>query len=46
MRPQMKAIMKQVQSTLKSGFESGIVFTQTRKNIVVNKKFTPADFTR
>lgn len=46
MRPQMKAIMKQTQSTLKSGFESGIVFTQTRENIVVNEKLTPADFTR
>jgi hypothetical protein len=46
MRPQMKAVMKQVQSTLKSGFESGLVFTQTRENIVVNEKFTPADFTR
>ena len=38
MRPQMKAIMKQVQSTLKSGFESGIVFTQTHDHIVVNEK--------
>ncbi len=46
MRPQMKAVMKQVQSTLKSGFESGIVFTQTRENIVVNEKYTPADFSR
>jgi|GEM_PF-1044549 len=44
MRPQMKAIMKQVQSTLKSGFESGIVFTQTHENIVVNKQFSPSDF--
>ena len=46
MRPQMKAIMKQVQSTLKSGFASGIVFTQTHENIVVNEKLSPADFTR
>jgi hypothetical protein len=46
MRPQMQAVMKQVQSTLKSGFESGLVFTQTRENIVLNEKFTPADFTR
>jgi hypothetical protein len=46
MRPQMRAIMKQVQSTLKSGFESGVTFTQTHMNIVVNEKFSPADFTR
>jgi RNA polymerase sigma factor (sigma-70 family) len=46
MRPQMKAIMKQVQSTLKSGFESGVVFTQTHENISVNEKFSPADFER
>lgn len=36
MRPRMEAIMKQVQSTLKSGFDSGVVITQTRENIVVN----------
>ncbi|MCX6924401.1 MAG: hypothetical protein NT154_14485 [Verrucomicrobia bacterium] len=46
MRPQMRAIMKQVQSTLKSGFTSGVVFTQTHENIVVNKKLSPADFSR
>jgi outer membrane lipoprotein-sorting protein len=46
MRPQMKTIMKQVQSTLKSGFESGIVFTQTHENIVVNEKLSPSDFDR
>jgi outer membrane lipoprotein-sorting protein len=46
MRPQMKAIMKQVQSTLKSGFESGVVLTQTHENIVVDQKFSPADFAR
>jgi hypothetical protein len=45
-RPQMTAIMKQVQSTLKSGFESGVVFTQTHERIVVNKKLSPADFAR
>ena len=44
MRPQMKAIMKQVQSTLKAGFEAGVVFTQTHENIVVNKKLSPAAF--
>jgi RNA polymerase sigma factor (sigma-70 family) len=42
MRPQMKTIMEQ----LKSGFESGIVFTQTHENIVVNEKLSPADFAR
>ncbi len=42
MRPQMKAIMEQ----LKSGFESGLVSTQTHENIVVNQKFSPADFAR
>ena len=41
MRPQMKAIMEQ----LKSGFESGVVSTQTHENIVVNHKFSPVDFT-
>jgi outer membrane lipoprotein-sorting protein len=46
MRPQMKAIMKQVQSTLKSGFESGVVTTQTHEHISVNQKFSPADFAR
>jgi RNA polymerase sigma factor (sigma-70 family) len=40
MRPQMKAIMEQ----LKSGFESGVVSTQTHENIVVNQKLSPADF--
>ena len=46
MRPQMKQIMAQVQSTLKSGFESGVLYTQTHENIVVNQKFSPADFAR
>jgi hypothetical protein len=46
MRPQMTAIMKQVQTTLKSSFASGVVFTQTHENIVVNQKFSPADFAR
>jgi outer membrane lipoprotein-sorting protein len=46
MRPQMKEVMKQVQSTLKSGFEAGVVTTQTHNNIVVNEKLSPADFTR
>jgi RNA polymerase sigma factor (sigma-70 family) len=42
MRPQMKAIMEQ----LKSGFESGVVYTQTHEDIVVNQKSSPADFAR
>jgi outer membrane lipoprotein-sorting protein len=42
MRPQMKSIMKQ----LKSGFEAGVVTTQTHGSIVVNEKFSPADFAR
>ena len=46
MRPQMKAIMQQVQSTLKAGFKSGVVITQTHENISVNRKFSPADFAR
>jgi hypothetical protein len=45
MRPQMRAIMKQVQSTLESGFESGLVFTQAHENIVVNENLSPAAFT-
>lgn len=44
MRPQMKAIMKQVQTTLKAGFKAGIVMTQTHENISVDQKFSPADF--
>jgi outer membrane lipoprotein-sorting protein len=46
MRPQMKAMMKQVQTALKSGFEKGVVFTQTHEHIVVNEKISPANFTR
>jgi outer membrane lipoprotein-sorting protein len=46
MRPQMKAIMKDVQRTIKSGFEAGVVTTQTHENIVVNEKLSPADFAR
>jgi hypothetical protein len=42
MRPQMKTIMEQV----KTGLESGLVSTQTHENIIVNRKFSPADFTR
>jgi hypothetical protein len=45
MRPQMAAIMKQVQASLKSSFESGITSTQTHENILSNPKLTPADFT-
>ena len=46
MRPQMRAIMKQVQSTLKAGFTAGIVTTQTHSSIKVNQALQPADFSR
>ena len=46
MRPQMRAVMKQVQNTLKAGFKAGIVMTQTHENISVNRKFLPTDFAR
>jgi len=46
MRPQMKEIMKEVQRTLKSGFEAGVVTTQTHENMAVNEKLSPADFAR
>jgi hypothetical protein len=46
MRPQMRAIMKQVQATLKSGFEAGIVFTRLHEHIVVNKHASPSEFAR
>ncbi len=41
LRTQLEAPLKQVQATVKSG---KIVFTQTHENIVVNQKFSPADF--
>jgi hypothetical protein len=46
MRPQMRAIMKQVQSTLQAGFKAGVVSTQTHENISVNQNLSPSDFTR
>ena len=46
MRPQMRAIMKQVQTTLKAGFEAGVVMTQTHENISVNQQISPAAFAR
>jgi len=46
MRPQMRLIMKQVQGTIKSSFESGVVFIQTHENIVVNQRLSAADFVR
>ncbi len=46
MRPQMRATMKQVLSTLKAGFKAGIVVTQTHENISVNQKSSPSDFVR
>jgi hypothetical protein len=44
MRPQMTIIMKQVQATLKSGFEAGVVTTQIHTNISLNRRFSPSDF--
>ncbi|MGH7989745.1 MAG: RNA polymerase sigma factor [Limisphaerales bacterium] len=41
MRAQLDTMMKQTQSALKSG---KYVFTQTHENIVVNQKFSTADF--
>ncbi len=45
MRPQMRMIIKQVHSTIKSGYESGVVTTQTHEKIVVNETLAPAVFT-
>jgi hypothetical protein len=45
LRPQMTAIMKQVQASLKTNFATGVVSTQTHENIVPNPKLSPADFT-
>ena len=44
MRPQMRAIMKQVQSTLQAGFKSGLVTTVTHQNISVNRDFPASAF--
>jgi hypothetical protein len=46
MRPQMRAIMKQTQNTIKSGFEAGIITTLTHENIRVNENLPPTAFTR
>ena len=46
LRPQMRTVMKQVQSTLKAGFAKGIVTTQTHDNIVINRSLTASDFAR
>jgi RNA polymerase sigma factor (sigma-70 family) len=43
LRKEMEAANKQAQSALKAG---NFVFTQTHENIVVNQKFSPADFAR
>jgi hypothetical protein len=43
LRTGMETVMKKAQSAMKSG---GFVFTQTHENIVVNRKFSPADFAR
>jgi RNA polymerase sigma factor (sigma-70 family) len=45
LRKQLEATTKQAQAVLKSGGQSGkMVATQTHENIVVNQKFSPADF--
>jgi RNA polymerase sigma factor (sigma-70 family) len=41
LRTQQETMMKQAQIAMKS---SGFVFIQTHENIVVNQKFSPADF--
>lgn len=43
MRTQLETINKQVQNSIETG---EIISTQTHENIVVNQKFSPADFTR
>jgi RNA polymerase sigma factor (sigma-70 family) len=43
LRKEMETINKQAQSALSSG---KFVFTQTHENIVVNHRFSPADFAR
>jgi hypothetical protein len=40
----MGSRMKVIMEHLKSGFESNVVTTQTYDNIVVNQRFSPADF--
>ena len=45
LRKQLEATTKQAQAVLKSGEQSGkMVYTQMHENIVVNQKFSPADF--
>ena len=46
MRPQMRAIMKQVQSTLQAGLKSGMVITVTHQNITVNRNSPASAFAR
>jgi RNA polymerase sigma factor (sigma-70 family) len=43
LRTELEAANKKAQSSLKSG---KFVFTQTHENIVINQKFSPADFAR
>jgi len=43
LRAELEKSMKLAQSAMKSG---GFVFTQTHENIVVNQKYSPADFAR
>ena len=46
LRKQLEATTKQAQAVLKSDKSGAIVFTQTHENIVVNQKFSPADFSQ
>jgi hypothetical protein len=46
MRPQMRAMMKQVQSTLKAGYKEGMITTVTHENINANPSFATGDFAR
>jgi hypothetical protein len=46
MRPQMKAIMKQVRANLKTAFQAGVVITQMHEHISVNQNLSALDFTR
>ena len=44
LRKQLGATTKQAQAVLKSDKSGEIVFTQTHENIVMNQKYSPADF--
>ncbi len=44
LRPKMREMMKQVQTTVKAGFKEGVLYTQTHNEISVNQSYAPADF--